>query len=63
MQLSEAHSDFALRPAEQRQRVMRNIRKLHAAMASAILARDEDAAVDALRRYFEGYKRWMKARH
>jgi DNA-binding FadR family transcriptional regulator len=61
MQLSEAHSDFALRPSEQRQRVMRNIRKLHAAMAEAILARDEDAAVQALRRYFEGYKRWMKA--
>lgn len=61
MQLSEAHADFALRPPEQRQRVMRNIKRLHAAMADAILARDEDAAVEALRRYFEGYRRWMKA--
>ena len=61
MQLSEAHADFAQRSSEQRQRVLRNIRRLHAAIADAILARDEDAAVEALHRYFEGYRRWMQA--
>jgi DNA-binding FadR family transcriptional regulator len=61
MQLSEAHADYAQRPSEQRQRVLRNIRRLHAAMVDAILSRDEDTAVEALHRYFEGYRRWMKA--
>jgi len=61
MQLSEAHSDFALRPPEQKKRVMRNVSRLHTMIAEAVLARDEGAAVEALHRYFEGYRRWMSA--
>jgi DNA-binding FadR family transcriptional regulator len=62
LRLSEAHSNFADRPVHDRARVVRNIRKLHAAIVEAMLSRDGSKAIGELRRYLHGYKGWMKGR-
>jgi len=62
LRLAEAHSTFAERPWQDRMRVVHRIRRLHAAIADAMLARDGPRAVEMLRRYLDGYPDWMKQR-
>lgn len=60
LQLSDAHSNFSRRPREDRDKVVRRIRKLHSEIADAIIARDAAAASALVRRYLDGYRGWME---
>lgn len=60
LQLSDAHSNFSRRSREERDKVVRRIRKLHSEIADAIIARDGAAASALVRRYLDGYRGWME---
>ena len=59
LRLCDAHSNFSRRPDEDRDRVVRRIKKLHAEIAKAIIARDAETASRFMARYLDGYKGWM----
>ena len=59
LQLSDAHSNFSRRPREDRDKVVRRIRRLHREIAEAMLAGDADTACALIGRYLDGYRGWM----
>jgi DNA-binding FadR family transcriptional regulator len=60
LNLSDAHSNFTRRSREDRDKVVRRIRKLHSDIADAVIARNAETARRLVRRYLEGYKGWME---
>jgi DNA-binding FadR family transcriptional regulator len=60
LQISDAHSNFSRRSGDDRDKVVRRIRKLHRDIAESVIARNAAAACMLMERYLVGYRDWME---
>lgn len=59
LQLADAHSTFHTRSPEDRDLVVERIKRLHASIAEALIARDREKAMAQMAHYIGGIKAWL----
>jgi hypothetical protein len=59
LHLSGVHSNFSRRSRQDRDKVVRRIKKLHRDIANAMLARDAQRACRLMSNYLDGYRGWL----
>jgi len=59
LQLADAHSTFHFRSLHDRNAVVKRVKRLHARIAEAIIARDKEQALALMDHYIGGIKAWL----
>lgn len=59
LQLADSHSTFHSRSLHDRNAVVERIKRLHARIADALIARDKEAALALMEHYIGGIKAWL----
>ena len=60
LQLTDERSAFAQARGAERERVVARVKRLHAGIVEAVVARDETLAVRRMRRYLSGLREWLE---
>lgn len=59
LQLADTHSTFHVRSARDRDEAVERVKRLHAAIAEALIARDSERAKKQMAHYIAGVKAWL----